>query len=493
MDRSVEDGRPRGRRLALILAAAALAAADAPTPPPFALAVPEGMRTGTVRLEADARDPRIASVRWEVDDWARTTARPFALEFDLGRLPRETTVTACALDAARQVLYRQQAVLNPGGRRLVLDVVSPLDGQRSSGRVPVVVRAEAPPGDTLESVTVDDGSGEKALAGDDVRSATVEVPDATTPLTIRLRTARGRSAERTILLNGRGLVASSDAHVVEQSVAVTKGGEPLEGLAATDFTVTDDRGACEIREVRLLRDAPLAIGISIDTSLSLLHTEALRSTTADTFIERTLRDGDVAFLHRFGVAVATVVPWTSNRAALKKNVKELGYDGVPGTLLYEAILKALYQFQGSQGARALVLVTDGNAYEDDTPESDAVAYAKESGVKIYALGLPYTEEVRTPVKRKGPDGETIVEERVSYNTHPANVEVLKRLTDATGGRTYGIRKPADLPRAFTAIEHDLRTQYLVSYVTNARRRGVFHPVTIKTAHGAVSTAAGFFY
>jgi len=46
---------------------------------------------------------------------------------------------------------------------------------------------------------------------------------------------------------------------------------------------------------------------------------------------------------------------------------------------------------------------------------------------------------------------------------------------------------------FAAIERDLRTQYLVSYVSNAKKRGVFHPVTIHSAHGVVSTAAGFFY
>ena len=184
-------------------------------------------------------------------------------------------------------------------------------------------------------------------------------------------------------------------------MAVTKGGEPLEGLGPADFTVKDDRGACEIREVRLLRDAPLAIGLSIDTSLSLLHTEALRTAAAASFIARTIRPGDVAFLQRFGVAVSEVVPWTGDRALLEKRVLELGYDGVPGTLLNTAVLRALYAFQGGQGARALVLVTDGNAYEDDVEEKDAVAYARQSGVKIYALGLPYTEEVRTPVSRQG--------------------------------------------------------------------------------------------
>jgi VWFA-related protein len=451
------------------------------------------MVTGRVRLEADARDPRVENVRWEVDDWARTTARPFALEFDLGPVPRETTVTAAALDGQRQVLYRQQAVLNPGGRRLTLEILSPLDGQRASGPTPVLVRASAPPGDSLAAVALDTPGGEVPLPGDDLRTAVVDLPAGTAPLTARVRTARGRVAEHTILVNGRGLVAASDAHVVEQAVAVTKGGEPLEGLGAADFTVKDDRGPCEIREVRLLRDAPLAIGLSIDTSLSLLYTEQLRTAAARSFLERALRPGDVAFLHRFGVAVSEVVPWTDDRALLKKSVLDLGYDAVPGTLLHAAILRALYEFQGSQGARALVLVTDGNAFEDDVEEKDAVAYARQSGVKIYALGLPFTEEIRTPVRATGPDGTVVVREKVERRTYPPNLAVLRRLTDATGGRTYAVAKEADLSRIFAAIERDLRTQYLVSYVSNARRKGTFHPVEVRASRGTVATAAGFFY
>lgn len=500
MDRPVENGRPRltpasAAALAAALAGLATLAAPASGPgePAFRVAAPERMVTGRVRLEADARDTRVESVRWEVDDWARTTPRPFAVEFDLGPIPREATITAVALDGARQVLYRQQAVLNPGGRHLVLEFLSPLDGARASGRTPVLVRASAPPGDSLASVGLDGPAGPVPLAGDTVFTAVVDLPGGTTPLTARVTTARGRTAERTILLNGRGFTTTSDAHVVEQTVAVTKGGEPLEGLGPADFSVKDDRGACEIREVRLLRDAPLAIGLSIDTSLSLLYTEALRTAAAESFVARTIRPGDIAFLQRFGVAVSEVVPWTGDRALLGKRVLELGYDGVPGTLLNAGVLRALYAFQGGQGARALVLVTDGNAYEDDVAEKDAVAYARQSGVKIYALGLPYVEEVRTPWTTKAPDGTVEFHEKVTRVSHPPNIEVLRRFTDATGGRAYAVKKEADLPGIFATIERDLRTQYLVSYVTNARRKGIFHPVEVRTTHGHVATAAGFFY
>jgi hypothetical protein len=87
-----------------------------------------------------------------------------------------------------------------------------------------------------------------------VWNARVDLADSPAVVTARVTTALGRAAERSILLNGRGLQASLDAHVVEQMVAVVRNGEPVEGLKAADFTVRDDRGTCEIREVRLVRD-----------------------------------------------------------------------------------------------------------------------------------------------------------------------------------------------------------------------------------------------
>jgi hypothetical protein len=56
-----------------------------------------------------------------------------------------------------------------------------------------------------------------------------------------------------------------------------------------------------------------------------------------------------------------------------------------------------------------------------------------------------------------------------------------------------VTDPEDLPKIYRSIERDLRTQYLVSYVSAAPRRGTFHPVEVKSRIGKVRTAAGFFY
>ncbi|MGZ5380467.1 MAG: VWA domain-containing protein [Thermoanaerobaculia bacterium] len=454
---------------------------------------PEGMVTGRVRLQAVTRDGGVAFVKWQIEGWSRTTSRPFEFFLDVGPVPQEKNVVALALDRDRRPLYRIEMLLNAGGRRLTLQFLAPLDGQRVSGPVTALVRAVAPAADSLASVTLDVDGRTVPLEGDgDVRSAPLHLPGSPAVLTARVKTALGRAAERSILLNGRGLLASLDAHVVEQMVAVVKNGEPVENLGASDFAVRDDRGTCEIREARLVRDGSLAVGIAIDTSQSLLYTEELRNAVAHRFLE-TLGPRDTAFLQRFGVTVGHVLDWTTSRKALEDAVLALGEDPVAGTVLHAAIVDALYQLRGGEGARALLLVTDGNAFEDDVTEEHALAFARQAGVPIFALALPWMGEIRHVKRHKDEDGKIVEDVSITRVPQAPNRAVLERFTEATGGRTYVVPNVGAMNDVFAKLERDLRTRYLVSFVSNAKRTGSFHLVEIRAARGTVRTAAGFFY
>ncbi|HSB64222.1 MAG TPA: VWA domain-containing protein [Thermoanaerobaculia bacterium] len=481
-------------RVVLALGAlASLGGRAAPGERLFEVRAPEGMVTGQVRLQALTRDGDVAFVKWQIEDWSRTTSRPFEVFLDVGPLPHERSVIALALDRDRSPLYRVETLLNAGGRRLTLQFLAPLDGQRVSGPVTALVRAVAPAADSLASVALDVDGRNVPLEGDgDVRSATLHVTGSPSVLTARVKTALGRSTERSILLNGRGLQASLDAHVVEQMVAVVKNGEPVENLRASDFTVRDDRGTCEIREARLVRDGSLAVGIAIDTSQSLLYVQELRNAVAHRFLG-TLGPRDTAFLQRFGVTVAHVMDWTTSRQGLEDAVLGLGEDPVPGTVLHAAIVDALYQLRGGDGARALLLVTDGNAFEDDVTEQHALAFARQAGVPIFALALPWMEEMRDVKRHTDAEGKIVEDVKISRVTRPPNRAVLERFTSATGGRTYVVPSAGDLNDVFAKLERDLRTRYLISFVSNAKRTGSFHPVEIRAAHGTVRTAAGFLY
>lgn len=462
----------------------------------FSVSVPREMVTGEVVLTAVASDSAVRAVKWTVGDWSRVTPPPFHLSFDAGPVPFERRVLAVALDKDRRPLYRREAVLNPGGRGLRLEFLRPVDGQRARGPVEVELRAAASADDDVQSVSLEAGGAGVPLspAGAGLFRGAVEVPAGPVGLVARLSTRRGREAERTLLLNAPGAVASVDVHVVEQLVGVSRLGRPVEGLSAADFEVREKRGRCEVRDARLLRDAPLAIGFAIDASVSLRDADALRRATADVFVESCFTSRDSAFVLTFGPVVTTLLGWSRSKTTLRETILSLEGYPVPGTALFAAVRRAVYLFQGSQGARALILVTDGYDFDGEVPEGAAIDYARQSGVRLFAIGLASQAADVTYVRRKGREGEPDVVEPVTTTvTQEPNRELLARLAAACGGRAFFVSDARELPRIYRAIERDLRTQYLVSWVSAAPRRGEFHPVEIRSAKGTVRTAAGFFY
>jgi VWFA-related protein len=479
-----------------VLALAAVFVLEAATglEPTFSLDVPDFLVTGPVKLKARTTDPRVASVDWKVQGKSKVTSAPFELTIDAGRMPLPKSVVATALDDAGHPLFRQEAILNPGERFVSVNILSPLQGQEVSGSVPVLVKPRVPPGEAVASLTLEDGSGPKPLPdARNVRQLEIAVPRRTVALTAFLRTSEGRTAEQTILLNGLGFSSSDSAHIVEQVVSVQRGQEPVEGLTPADFSVKDESGTCDVREVRLLRETPLALGLAIDTSVSLLHTEALKRVTAGFFLSKALKERDLAYLMSFGPAVRRNVAWTRSHDAIRNALLALRDDEEAGTRLHEVLLHALYQFQGAQGGRALILVTDGNVFEDPVSEETALEYVKLSAVPIYALGLPWATMTKRTLREFDDDGKKVKRIVREPEMHDPNLPFLKKLAKASGGRVFEVTKAEDLPAIYREIDHDIRTQYLVSYVARASRKTAFHPVSVKVKGTDVRTAPGYYH
>lgn len=478
----------------LLLAGAGLAAplAAPQALPLFSIVAPKRMVTGPVLVQARAADPRVALVKWYVDDWAKTTPPPFDFLLDVGPVPAERRVRALALDSSRRPLYVREITLNPGERGLSLTFVSPVAGQRVAGPTAITLEALVPAGDAPAELVVEAGEQRlplTAVAGaEGLYTAAAVLGNEPVALVARMVTKQGRRADATLVANARGVAANASALVVEQMVGVYRGSEPLLGLSPRDFLVKDETGECEVRNVELVKDTPLALGFAVDTSLSLRHNASLLADTADAFLSQVFRSTDAGFVLAFGPVISRVQGWTNDAGDLKERLRQLPEPAVIGTALHETIVKALYQFQGSQGSRALILMSDGYDYDGDVTVEDALAYARQSGVKIYALALSTRNAVGTSRVVKG-------ERRTewTYREDPPNLEVLRRFADATGGRVFEVRRAEDLAPAFATIERDLRTQYLVSFTSRARPRGTFHPVEVRASKGKVVTAAGYYF
>ena len=182
----------------------------------------------------------------------------------------------------------------------------------------------------------------------------------------------------------------------------------------------------------------LDIVVCFDVSRSMLATDAAPNRLAKAKLaafdlvsfSKTDRLGLVAFA---GSAFLQC-PLALDDEAFRQSVRALDTESIPdqGTALADAILEAAAAFtKDSTGAKAVVILTDGEDHEDGAVEA-AKAAAKD-GVRIFTIGvgtangavLKTTDPYVNPVFVKDDDGNA-VKSRL-------NEDMLKQLADAGGG------------------------------------------------------------
>ena len=233
---------------------------------------------------------------------------------------------------------------------------------------------------------------------------------------------------------------TSGVNLVEvYATVIDRDGEPVTGLTAADFHVTED-GAGQTISAFAAGEFPLSVAIGLDRSFSMGGVEnrlAVAKSAARTLIGA-LRPADQVMVVAIGGDAAVAAPLSTERRLALAAIDRLDVWGT--TPLYDATLGALDAIQPARGRRALVLLSDGTDRYSDANAADLVDRARRHDVLIYPVAI---EAVRPPV--------------------------FVELAAATGGRSFAVREPAAAIRAMTAIARELRSQYLLGYAP-ARER-----------------------
>ncbi|HEV2885069.1 MAG TPA: VWA domain-containing protein [Pyrinomonadaceae bacterium] len=234
-------------------------------------------------------------------------------------------------------------------------------------------------------------------------------------------------------------------------------------------------------------DRPLSIALLIDVSASEERTLPQEKAAARAFIETVIQSSKDQ---------AAVIPFTGSafleqgltrdvfsiyRALERVEVAMPQYLGAgkpisgiaskPGmlrppregsTAIWEAIALASSEVLARsphQRRRAIILLTDGFDTSSRLLRSEAINRALEAEIIIYAIGIG--DSKYEGVDKKG----------------------LNVVAEATGGRAFFPKKETDLKAAFTAIDQELRSQYLLAYSpTNKKRDGAFRRMQIEVTN-----------
>ncbi|HEX8150593.1 MAG TPA: VWA domain-containing protein [Pyrinomonadaceae bacterium] len=279
----------------------------------------------------------------------------------------------------------------------------------------------------------------------------------------------------------------SDLVTLNVSVVERASGRGLQGLAASDFRVYEDRVEQTVEHFEAA-EAPFDLLLVLDLSGSTARvTDTIRA-AARRFVAVT-RPQDRVGVIAFSGSAAVVSPLTSDRARLNAALDRMAPPG-GDTRLHDSLGYALdFLERGADPARrrALILMSDGldsalpnvtgvgstTSYEDirsRVQEFDGVVYSVWTNTEFYEAFSP---------------------EDIQPETYDLAHDRMKELSDAGGGLFYEVEKLEDLAGAYERVVADLGTVYSLSYrPTNKRRDGAWRAIHIRLPRRPDAVARG---
>jgi VWFA-related protein len=239
-----------------------------------------------------------------------------------------------------------------------------------------------------------------------------------------------------------------------------KRGKFITGLKRENFGLLDD-GHPPLAVLRFTQQTnlPLRVGIMLDTSSSIRQRFQFEQDSAVEFLLQILHRDDRAFVEGFDIQTDLAQDFTNNVDFLNQGIRKLRPGG--GTALFDALYKTckdqMLPLQETGAVRrALILVSDGDDNYSRVEESDAIKMCQRADTIVYSISTNIS-----PSKDKGDD-------------------VLKQISEATGGQAFYPTRLEDVAIGFRNIEEELRSQYhLVYRPANLKMDGAFRTIYLQ--------------
>jgi VWFA-related protein len=222
-----------------------------------------------------------------------------------------------------------------------------------------------------------------------------------------------------------------------------KKGRFITGLQRENFGLLDDgRPPVQVLRFTQQTNLPLRVGIMLDTSSSIRQRFQFEQDSAVEFLLQILHRNDRAFVSGFDIETDVTQPFTNNIDLLNQGIRKLRPGG--GTALYDALYRAcrdqmLTLHEDGAVRRALIVVSDGDDNYSKVQQSDAIKMCQRAETIVYTISTNVS-----PSKDKGD-------------------EVLRIISEATGGMAFFPIKIEDVAVGFRNIQEELRSQYSLVY------------------------------
>jgi Ca-activated chloride channel family protein len=232
---------------------------------------------------------------------------------------------------------------------------------------------------------------------------------------------------------------------------------PIIGLGENNFQLFENRKPQQIKNFSS-EDAPISIGIILDTSRSMTNKLERAREAVQQFCEAS-NPADEFFLISFNDEPRLAADFTNRPEELENAL--LAVEAKGRTSLLDAIYMGIRKMKSARYTRrALLILSDGGDNRSRYNERDVKRAIKEADVLIYSVGT-FDRYAATQEELLGP-------------------ELLKSISDVTGGDSFTLTNVAELPEVTRSIGSRLRHQYMLTYrPEEAVRDGKWHKISVK--------------
>jgi Ca-activated chloride channel family protein len=399
------------------------------------------------------------------------TRAPFDADLNLGPLPRKQAIRVVAYGETGRAVGEDEYIVNEGKEVFRVRILSPDKGAKAGGPTKVVAAVAVPEGKVLQKLEFYSNESRVATLYQAPYEQTVNIKNTGSLGYVRIvgTLDDGTLAEDLRYVNAPSYISEVSVDAVELYTTVSDKGRPVSGLQATNFKVFEDGGLQKIESFEYVKNLPLAIGVMVDTSASMLESLPDAEQAAMGFLDYSIGPKDRAFTVSFDNEPYLLTKLTNRKDKLFRSFAGMRAEG--STALYDAIVYGLYQFTGVKGKKALVILTDGKDTASKFDFETTLEYVRRAGIAVYGIGL----------KISG------AELDVKYK--------LNKLAQVTGGQTFYIDSAKNLEAVYHQINEELRSQYVLTYYsTNAGGKDKWRKVDVKVEPTSLQarTLSGYY-
>jgi Ca-activated chloride channel family protein len=238
-------------------------------------------------------------------------------------------------------------------------------------------------------------------------------------------------------------------------VVVRSGAGYARNLDADDFRLLVDGRRVKIESFERRAEAPASVVFLQDLSGSMANAGKLDTSreVARFFLDRALPGDEYSVATFAGLGIQVEVPFTTQIPVVRESLATWKPYGQ--TALHDAVAGVpKISLEGRNPKRFAILVTDGIDNASQVTPEQAREIVRSAQLPVYVLGLG-----------SGDPTELTAEGEKLYRYS----DVLNLLAFTSGGRYYSITRPEELQEALTAIQDDMRHQYVLGFSTGDGR------------------------